>query len=232
MLKTVFLDAGGVLLFPNWTRIEAALARHGVQVSAGALSRAEPRARKDLDGRRTIGTTTDAARGWLFFDLILEHAGISRSPQTAAALTELHAYHQANNLWEFVPDGVRPALAALRDRGLVLVVVSNANGTLRAHMDRIGLSGSFDCVIDSCEEGVEKPDPRLFQIALDRVAAQAETTIHVGDLYQVDVVGARAAGVRPVLLDETGIRDDVDCVRVSSLGELVERIGEGAFDAN
>ena len=110
VLRTVFLDAGGVLLFPNWTRIQAALAGQGVQVTADEIARAEPRARKQLDEQRTIGTTTDASRGWLFFDLILAQAGVARSARTAAALTELHAYHQANNLWELVPDGVRPAL--------------------------------------------------------------------------------------------------------------------------
>jgi HAD superfamily hydrolase (TIGR01509 family) len=230
MLQTVFLDAGGVLLFPNWTRIQAALASQGVEVTAEEIARAEPRARKQLDDQRTIGTTTDASRGWLFFDLILEQAGIARSAQTAAALTELHAYHQANNLWELVPDGVRPALTALRDHGLTLVVVSNANGTLRAHMDRIGLSAHVDIVIDSQDEGVEKPDPRLFEIALARAGARPESTIHVGDLYQVDVVGARSAGVRAVLLDETGLHPDADCDRVASLAELVERVRSGAFD--
>jgi putative hydrolase of the HAD superfamily len=230
MLRTVFLDAGGVLLFPNWTRIERALAGQGVHVSGEALSIAEPKARKQLDEARTIGTTTDASRGWLFFDLILEHAGIFRSPQTAAALIALHEYHRANNLWELVPDGVRPALSALRAHGLTLAVVSNANGTLRAHMDRIGLSAHLDCVVDSCEEGVEKPDPRLFEIALSRVGARPESTVHVGDLYQVDVVGARAAGVRPVLLDETGLHPNADCTRVRSLAELVARIQDGEFD--
>jgi putative hydrolase of the HAD superfamily len=230
VLRTVFLDAGGVLLFPNWTRIQAALASQGVQVTAEEIARAEPRARKQLDEQRTIGTTTDASRGWLFFDLILAQAGIARSARTAAALTELHAYHQANNLWELVPDGVRPALAALRGHGLTLVVVSNANGTLRAHMDRIGLSSHVDIVIDSQDEGVEKPDPRLFEIALERAGGRPESTIHVGDLYQVDVVGARAAGVRAVLLDETGLHPDADCDRVASLAELVEQVRSGAFD--
>jgi putative hydrolase of the HAD superfamily len=230
MLDTVFLDAGGVLLFPNWTRIQAALAAQGVHVMADAIARAEPRARKQLDDQRTIGTTTDASRGWLFFDLILEHAGVQRSPATAAALTELHAYHQVNNLWELVPEGVRPALSALREHGLTLVVVSNANGTLRQHMDRIGLASHVDVVIDSHDEGVEKPDPRLFRIALERAGARPESTIHVGDLYQVDVVGARAAGLRGVLLDETGLHPDADCDRVGSLAELVERVKSGLYD--
>ena len=230
MLKTIFLDAGGVLMFPNWSRVESALAKQGVEVSADALSRAEPRARKQLDDQRTIGTTTDASRGWLFFDLILEQAGIPRSPQTAAALSELHTYHKANNLWELVPDGVVPALTALRAHGLKLVVVSNANGTLQAHMRRVGLAPHFDVVIDSHDEGVEKPDPRLFQIALERAGASPESTVHVGDIYQVDVVGARAAGIRGLLLDETGLHPYADCHRLESLAQLVERVRAGEFD--
>lgn len=230
MLRTVFLDAGGVLLFPNWTRVSEALGRQGIGVAAEALAAAEPRARKQLDNGSTIGTTTDASRGWLFFDLILQQAGLSLSDRTNAALSELHAYHQAHNLWELVPDGVRPALAALRDHGLQLVVVSNANGTLRAHMDRIGLASLVDLVVDSCDEGVEKPDPRLFEIALARSGSRAESTIHVGDIYQVDVIGARAAGIRPVLLDESGQHAGADCTRIRSLQELVDRVRQGEFD--
>jgi HAD superfamily hydrolase (TIGR01509 family) len=229
-LETVFLDAGGVLLYPNWWRISDALAARGVAVTPDALAAADPRARRQLDDTRTIGTTTDASRGWLFFDLILEHAGVARSDATAAALADLHAYHTVSNLWEFVPPRVEPALAALRSRGLRLVVVSNANGTLHAHLARLGLTTAFDCVLDSADEGVEKPDPRFFQIALERSGARAPTTIHVGDLYHVDVVGARSAGIRPVLLDEADLRPDADCARVRSLDELVTRIAAGAFD--
>jgi HAD superfamily hydrolase (TIGR01549 family) len=230
VLRTVFLDAGGVLMFPNWHRISDALARQGISVTADALSHAEPHARRRLDDGKTIVTTTDASRGWLFFDLILEQAGIPRSPQTAAALTEMHGYHQAHNLWELVPDEVEPALGALRDRGLTLVVVSNANGTLREHMERLGLGRLVHIVLDSCIEGVEKPDPRLFEIALARAGAERESTVHIGDFYQVDVVGARAAGIRPVLLDQAGLRPDADCPRVSSLREFAAQVAEGAFD--
>ena len=72
-----------------------------------------------------------------------------------------------------------------------------------------------------------------YEIAVDKLeqsAADAATTIHVGDLYQVDVVGARAAGLRGVLLDEKGLYEGVDCPRVRSLTELVTRIGIGEFD--
>ena len=229
-LETVFLDAGGVLLHPNWWRVSDALAEHGVSVAPEALIHADPRARRQLDDLQVVGGTTDASRGWLFFDLVLEHAGIPRSEATAAALERLHRYHNTSNLWEYVPPGVIPAVDALRARGLTLVVVSNANGTLRAHMDRLGLAGKFDYVLDSADEGVEKPDPRFFEIALQRSAASRNTTIHVGDLYYVDVIGARNAGLRGVLLDEADLRPDADCPRVRTLDELVARISAGAFD--
>src|SRR5262245_66621083 len=124
-LETVFLDAGGVLLYPNWWRVSEALARHGVAVPPEALIRADPAARRELDDLGVIGGTTDATRGWLFFDLVLAHAGTERSDATSAALADLHAYHRASNLWEYVPPDVVPALEGLRARGLRLVVVSN-----------------------------------------------------------------------------------------------------------
>jgi len=229
-LETVFLDAGGVLIYPNWWRVSEALAKYGVHVSPEALMIADPAARRELDDLGVIGGTTDASRGWLFFDLVLAHAGTERSDATAAALADLHAYHTASNLWEYVPPDVVPALEALRARGLRLVVVSNANGTLLAHMERIGMTERVDCILDSADEGVEKPDPRFFEIALARSGAARDTTIHVGDLYYVDVVGARSAGLRAVLLDEANLRPDADCPRVHSLEELVASIASGTFD--
>jgi putative hydrolase of the HAD superfamily len=223
-IQTVFLDAGGVLVHPNWTRVSETLVRHGVRVSADALAAAEPHAKKRLDAGDTIRTTSDHQRGWTYFNLVLTEAGIPLSGATASALAELHVYHQASNLWETVPDEVRPALAALRARGYRLVVVSNANGTLHRMFDRLALTPAFDLIFDSHQEGVEKPDPRFFQIALDRSGATASTTVHVGDLYHVDVVGARAAGITPVLIDSANLYADCDCLRMQSLRDLVEAL--------
>jgi HAD superfamily hydrolase (TIGR01509 family) len=223
-IHTVFLDAGGVLVNPNWSRVSDTLGRHGVIVSAAVLAAAEPRAKKRLDTGETIQATTDQQRGWTYFNLVLTEASVPLSDAAAAALAELHAYHQTFNLWETVPDEVRPSLAALRGRGFRLVVVSNANGTLRRAFERLGLTSAFDVIVDSHDEGVEKPDPRFFRIALARAGADAATTIHVGDLYHVDVAGARAAGITPVLLDAGGLYPDCDCLRVPSLTGLVDAI--------
>jgi putative hydrolase of the HAD superfamily len=225
-IQTVFLDAGGVLVNPNWVRVSAALATHGVTVSADRLADAEPHAKRRLDTGETIQATNDEQRGWTYFNLVLGEAGIPLSDATHAALRELHAYHQQFNLWETVLDGVRPSLAAMRARGLRLVVLSNANGTLHRMFERLDLASAVDALFDSCDEGIEKPDPRFFHLALERVGATAATTVHVGDLFHVDVVGARAAGIRPVLLDVADLYQDADCVRVRSLPALVTVLQE------
>jgi putative hydrolase of the HAD superfamily len=223
-IRTVFLDAGGVLVFPNWERISTALAHQRVQISAEALAAAEPHAKRLLDRRQTVTATNDAKRGWLYFDLILEQAGITPNDATTAAFVELHAYHQQSNLWEYMPPDVLPSLRSLTALGLQLVVVSNANGTLDVLAKRLGLTECVSCVLDSYIEKVEKPDPRFFQLALTRSGAQRESTIHVGDLYEIDVVGARAAGITPVLLDVANLYPDADCDRVRSLKELVSYV--------
>ena len=223
-LETLFLDAGGVLVHPNWERVADALDRHGVRASAEALRSAEPRAKRIIDEGTHIGRTTDAERAWLYMDLVFEGAGVARSAATEAACAELARYHADQNLWEHVPDDVVPALRRLRDLVPKLVVVSNANGVLHKMFDRVGLSQFFDVICDSCVERVEKPDPRDFTIALERSGSQAETTIHVGDLYHVDIVGARAAGLGAVLLDSANLYEDADCVRVRTLAQLVDHI--------
>jgi HAD superfamily hydrolase (TIGR01549 family) len=224
-IKTLFIDAGGVLCHPAWTRVSRALATEGVDISAEALTRAEPLAKKDIDKAAVIGSSNDVVRGWLYFDKVLEHAGLSLSEATNAALAVLREYHRSENLWEYVPDDVKPALSRLRDLGLTLVVVSNANGRLRHLFDRLGLSEYFDVVLDSHDWGVEKPDARLFEIALQQSGSVRDTTAHVGDLYHIDVTGARNAKLREgILLDAAGLYADVDCRRVRSLDELANAI--------
>jgi HAD superfamily hydrolase (TIGR01509 family) len=219
-VRALLLDAGGVLVRPSFARVAEALRARGVAADPGALAAAEPRAKKALDRPPSPGFATDAERGWHYFNLVLDEAGIARSAATDAALLDLKAWHDRHCLWEDVPEGVRPSLERFRAAGLRLAVVSNSNGTLRRLLDRLGLAPAFEVILDSAVEGVEKPDPRIFHLALERLGEEAGTAVHVGDIYHVDVTGARAAGVRPVLLDEAGLYPDADCPRVRSLAEL------------
>jgi HAD superfamily hydrolase (TIGR01509 family) len=218
-LTTIFLDAGGVLVAPNWNRVSAALAARGVNVPAEALGEADPLVRRDID-LGLGGAASDQQRGWLYFNRILDHCGLPRSAATDGALDDLLAYHSVHNLWESVTDGVPETLDELRRAGLKLVVVSNANGRLKVLFERLGLARRFDVILDSAEEGVEKPDPRLFEIALARSGSRPEETLHVGDLYHVDVEGARAAGLTAVLLDSADLYGAYDCLRIRDIREL------------
>jgi len=224
-INTLFLDAGGVLCHPSWQRVSAALATEGVSVSSAALAAAEPLAKRDVDKASVIRATTDSTRGWLYFDKVLEHAGVPLCDATDAALAMMRAYHTTENLWEEVPADVVPALQRFRAFGLTLVVVSNANGRLKHLFDRLGLTPYVDVVLDSHDWTVEKPDPRLFQIALEQSGGEAASTAHVGDLFHIDVAGARAAGLREgVLLDAAGLYPDADCRRIQHLDELANVI--------
>ncbi|RPJ67704.1 MAG: HAD family hydrolase [Acidobacteria bacterium] len=222
-ISTVFLDAGGVLVVPNWQRVADALGGQGVKATPEALAAADPLARRELD----LGLAphaSDQKRGFLYFNRVLEHAGVALSERTEAALAALQEYHARINLWETVPEGVPEALERMRAMGLRLAVVSNANGKLKVLLERMGLARHFDVMLDSHEEGVEKPDRRLFDLAVERMGARREETVHVGDLFSVDVGGARAAGLQAILLDPLDLYTGFDCERVHSLGELADRL--------
>jgi HAD superfamily hydrolase (TIGR01549 family) len=223
-LETLFLDAGGVMVQPNWERVSAALDRRGISASAEALAAADPHARRRLDEPDTVARSTDQSRGWLYMELVLERVGVKPGPAVAEALAELHAYHAEHNLWETLCPGAREGLERLAEGTLRLVVVSNANGRLHAMLERLDLARYFHVAFDSHLEGVEKPDPRLFQIALERSGGRAETTVHVGDLYSVDVLGARSAGIEGWLIDPAGLHPGADCPRFASLVEVAAAV--------
>jgi putative hydrolase of the HAD superfamily len=225
-IETVFLDAGGVLVYPNWHRVADAFARQGLLVDADLLRRAEPAARFAIDNPRA-DTSSDADRGGRYFNHVLDSAGVPRGAARNTALAEVYAYHMEHNLWEQVPDDVVPALTRLRAAGLKLAVASNANGVLERCLDRIELSQFFDVICDSALEGVEKPDPRFFRILLERTGSRADSTLHVGDLYHVDVLGARNAGLHPLLLDRDNLYVGFDVERVTGLDQVAAIVTGG-----
>jgi HAD superfamily hydrolase (TIGR01549 family) len=228
--RTVFLDAGGVMITPHWPRLAAALARRGIAASSTALAEAEPYVKQQLDRAATIQSSDDRRRGYIYLDLILERAGIPTGADTEAAVEEVVAFNDREGAWDLVTPGAAMALEQLKKASCLLVVVSNSNGRVRQILRRVGLEPYLDLVLDSQEEGVEKPHPRLFEIALERSGADRATTIHCGDIYHIDVVGARAAGLPAVLLDAAGLYGDADCPRVASLPEFADRLLAGAFD--
>jgi putative hydrolase of the HAD superfamily len=123
-----------------------------------------------------------------------------------------------------VADRSAESLERLRAAGLKLGVVSNSDGRVDEALRAAALREYFDVVIDSALMGVEKPDPRIFQAALDALGVAAHEALYVGDLYHVDVLGARAAGMDAVLLGNTA---PGDCRHARSIEDLVDQLLSG-----
>jgi HAD superfamily hydrolase (TIGR01662 family) len=119
--------------------------------------------------------------------------------QEALAASFLSHFWKAEN-WALFPD-VIDGFKRLRAEGIRVGVLSNASSDLLQMLDLLGLLRYCDFTVVSAIEGTKKPDPRIFARALERAGADAAHTVHVGDMYLEDILGARRAGVRPLLMD-------------------------------
>ena len=223
-IQVLLFDLGGTVVFPNFRRMAEELEADGIHVAADHLRRSEVRARFQVDDADLIARSKDDERWAGFLGAIAREAGIEAVPP--ATLARLRAYPDQHNLWEEVPEGMGEVLARLA-RHYRLGVISNANGMAARKLEEAGLASYFETIVDSHVEGVEKPDPRIFQVALDRMQATPDQAAYVGDFYHVDVVGARRAGLFPVLLDPLDLHRERDCTRIRSLSELLPQpVGE------
>ncbi len=225
-IDTVFLDAGNTLVSMDFELLCTVLGSRGIACTPEGLTRAEAAARPALS-RFLAGASTSTEWpdtfsfyvGAILAALGGDHAALA--PELAADVRRTAA---TQRLWSRVLPCVPEALRDLRAAGLTLVVVSNSDGTVEQGMVAAGLRAHLHHVVDSALVGVEKPDPRIFQHALDAVGARPERTLHVGDLYAVDVVGARAAGLHALLLDPYGDWSDVDCARAPDVASLTRAL--------
>jgi putative hydrolase of the HAD superfamily len=111
-------------------------------------------------------------------------------------------------------------LPQLKESGYILGVISNRDKPFQDVLDDHGISEFFDFSMAAGEVKVWKPDPGIFKHGLQRVNLSAGEVIYVGDNYYADVVGARSAGLEPVLYDPLGIFLDPDCTTIKSFDEL------------
>jgi putative hydrolase of the HAD superfamily len=222
-LEAVLFDAGGTLVRLDYAFIARRAREHGAALDVEALHRAEVAARQAVDraaARHGGAPGSDAGRTRGYFRTLLEAAG---APPAIAARAVAHLLddHRADNLWRVPLEGAGETLRGLRARGLRTAVVSNADGRVERTLEATGLARHLECVVDSHVEGVEKPDPEIFRRALSRLGIAAGRAAYVGDIYSIDALGARAAGLRPVLIDTTRSYGPLDCPTITALYELL-----------
>jgi putative hydrolase of the HAD superfamily len=229
-VRAIFFDAGNTLIRMDYAAIAAALARERVTVIPDDVQRAEWRARVRLDASFHPGASTEhPGTGERYLGYVLDELGVRSAATVAALIAWRRAYNPPTGLWTAIEPQAAAALALARREGVVAAVISNSNGTVAAILDALGLGRHLDFVIDSSEVGIEKPDPRIFQIALERARLAPEQAAYIGDLYSIDVLGARAAGLRAVLMDPGGCWPPRDCPTAPSALAAVRLLLDGAI---
>lgn len=217
----IFFDVGGTMLFPDLDRYLAPLFARGVRPTAEQFWHAE-HAAKHMHLRKPGDEATMSPAHWyVYFTTLLGEVGHED------LLPALMKNAADSSFWTLHAPGVTDALNALAG-DYRLAVISNADGGIRNLLERTGLLSYFSSVIDSGTVGVEKPDRRIFEIALREMDVAPERSLYIGDIYHVDYLGATGAGMDALLMDVPGVYGDLGVPAVESWVEAIEWIGERA----
>jgi putative hydrolase of the HAD superfamily len=225
-VEAVLFDAGGVLVLPDPTVLGPLLAYYGGGTEAHLHVRAH------YAGMAAKARAGAVETEWSDYDhAYVEVVGVEPDARGVAARVLGRTRHA--HLWRWPIAAARQGLQALSERGVPIGVVSNASGQIAETLARSGICQvgpgehvPVRCIVDSHVVGVEKPDPRIFDHAVPELAGIPRARIaYVGDSPHIDVAGARAAGLVPVLVDPYDDHDgpELDGVaRVHSVADLVD----------
>ena len=227
-MRAAFLDAGNTLVGLDYDTIARCIGEVCRPVTAPAVRLAEARARVRLDPDLAARSTETADVFTRYVRYMLAELGITWSDGGEPVVAALRAANPPLGLWSVCLPEAPGALDALRALGLRLAVVSNSNGTVARILEALDLTHRVDVVVDSAIVGFEKPDPRIFRHAADLLGVRPDEAVHVGDLYSVDVLGARAAGVPAILLDPVGAWTVDDCPKAADVGAAARLIARMA----
>lgn len=224
-VRVIFFDVGGTLVCGDLDPIDllhAALQEVGYPLTRDEVVQANDLARRAVTRqRRHLAERLDsqeAGRMWL--DHLAEALRLDlRGTELAQALDAARDRIEVAQEVAVDPDALW-LLGRLRQRGFRLGVISNWNSRLQEDLDDHGLAGFFDRIIASQSVGTQKPHREIFLKALAAMGCEAGDAVHVGDDYWADVVGARAIGIRPVLVDRQGEALHHDCTVIRRLKDL------------
>jgi HAD superfamily hydrolase (TIGR01549 family) len=212
-IRFIFFDVGNTLLFPNRAKMLEPIPRerHPTLETWQALER---RTKQEFDQGLMSGKV-DHGFWWTFHTYLLEELK-AEDDQVRDVLV---ANTQKSANWDQILPGTRDALDRIRDR-YPIAVISNADGKIDAVLARCGICDCFASITDSGNVGHEKPHRAIFDAALGRMKADPSESLYVGDVYSVDYVGARNAGMQALLFDVAGAYRQRELPRVESLAAL------------
>jgi len=218
-VKAVFFDWVGTVARPEPDRhmgVYLVAKELGYELPLDKLSkslyRAENRVTDGVPGVWWEGKDEAPFLGW--WDVVLEGMNIEVPPESRIEITRRVSQMVKKLKWVLYDD-VLPVVEELKERGVILGVISNMY-TGRGLLDRF-----LDIAVTIKDVGVGKPDPAIFSAALEQAKVTAGDSIYIGDQYESDVVGARGVGMQPLLIDRYGVVTDVlDCPVIHSFREV------------
>lgn len=161
------------------------------------------------------GGLVDHSFWWTFHTHLLQAANAAGD----GLRDELVRNTQLSANWDQILPGTRESVERIGSKHSI-AVISNSDGKIDAVLDRCGIADCFQSITDSGIVGHEKPHPAVFRAALEKMQAQPTDSLYVGDVYSVDYVGARNAGMNAILFDVAGTYRARNLPRVESLEEL------------
>lgn len=217
-IRAVFFDFGDTLvsLSPTKEELFVQAARSlGLELSLAAVKRAYQIV--DFHNKYSSVHLKDRAGFYRSYnEQLCEAIGISSHCE--ALLPLLAALFRENKNWKLVAGGAE-VLSFLHERKIPLALVANWDRELPELAERLGVRQFFSAIVPSQEAGVEKPDPAIFKRALAELSLSVadDLILYVGNEYRADVLGARAAGLLPVLIDRDRRYTYADCLCYPSL---------------
>ncbi len=199
----LLLDAGGTLVFPDLDLMARVAAAEGSVLEPEGLYEAHFHLMYQYDVHLREHTAPPSLSLRYFFQEMLIRAGAAKDA-AARAVDKLLARHEETSLWTYTKPWVLETLAALKQNGFRMSVISNADGRVRRQLEVCGLAPYLDAVFDSHYVGFEKPNPEIFHHALNELGLAPAEAMYIGDHYHFDVLGANRAGIGAVHLDPLG----------------------------
>jgi putative hydrolase of the HAD superfamily len=231
-IRAVFFDAGYTLLAPHPSVVELVrdvCERRGTPIGPECLQQqldvAEQHLRRATKAQPWTWSDEETInRVWSgYFHELLRPCLNLDEKALDACVDDLVADFDSASSYALYPD-VLPVLGALQAHGLTLGVISDWGMSLALILQHHDLTQYFDFAVISAQIRRAKPDPELFLTALRRADAIPDYALHIGDSYVLDVLGARAAGITPILLDRPGQHDParIDCIVVRDLFAMLD----------
>jgi putative hydrolase of the HAD superfamily len=228
--RAVFFDAGETLVHPHPSfpeLLSLVLREDGLEASPEAIRDRLPVV-ADLFTRATEegllwSTSPERSRQFwaTLYRTLLAELGL---PFTESLARRLYSVFTDVSNYRLFPDAL-PVLGKLRDAGLGLGLISNFEEWLERLLEAVEVTSFFDVRVISGVEGIEKPDPRIFRVAMERLGTRAEESAYVGDNVTYDVDPARRLGMTAILLDRRDRHLDFAGLRIASLDELPAVLG-------